>query len=160
LVQTFSESDDARFLSKPDSPKFCPFIPRMRYVQVALATDGTVDGKPGGENSLFLLEEVINSETEGEFRKYINNKSAVPTDFKDARFISRAEFLAFTQHYQYICTHGLVFVSDYQGGTTLLTDPQLMSDPSLGNIFGNGNLPDACDSFKSEHECNLYCRFF
>lgn len=95
-------------------------IPRMRFVRVAFATEGKQAQVTNGEKtrpcSLFLVEESIEESREGRFRKYINNQSPVPNgflfDYEDA---NRALFLAFTQHWQYKRTHGLAFVSDYQG---------------------------------------------
>ncbi|KAK7041227.1 hypothetical protein R3P38DRAFT_3179849 [Favolaschia claudopus] len=103
-------------------------IPRMRFVQVAFATEGKT-GEPGRPRSVFLVEELIDEPAQGQFRKYINNRTPVPTNFiPRTENHNRALFLAFTQHWQFKRTHGLAFVSDYQGGNTLLTDPQVMSD--------------------------------
>jgi hypothetical protein len=59
----------------------------------------------------------IEESREGRFRKYINNQAPVPNTFLfDCEDANRALFLAFTQHWQYKRTHGLLaFVSDYQG---------------------------------------------
>ncbi|KAK7034458.1 hypothetical protein R3P38DRAFT_2698872, partial [Favolaschia claudopus] len=71
----------------------------------------------------------------------------------------RAEFLAFCQHYQLIKTHGTLFVSDYQGGESLLTDPQIMSSPSLDSrqLFADGNIGNGFESFQNDHVCNKFC---
>ncbi|KAJ7715442.1 alpha-kinase family-domain-containing protein, partial [Mycena maculata] len=138
------------------------FIPRMRFVQVAFATDGKQVkdpeiNMPKPPRSAFLVEECI----DGRFRKYINNRQPVPsTNLKNSDDITCASFLAFTQHWQFKRTHGLAFVSDYQGGDDLLTDPQIMSDASLGHIFGNGNMAAGCRDFATAHQCNEYCKFF
>ncbi|KAK7014616.1 hypothetical protein R3P38DRAFT_2787454 [Favolaschia claudopus] len=135
-------------------------VPRLRFVQVAFAKDGkTVE--PGRTRSVFLVEEYIDEAVEGQFRKYINNRAPVPTSFvQHTDNHNRALFLAFTQHWQYRRTHGLAFVSDYQGGNTLLTDPQVMSDESLGDIFGSGNIPTASSDFPRTHLCNIFCEYF
>ncbi|KAK7021270.1 hypothetical protein R3P38DRAFT_2781399 [Favolaschia claudopus] len=105
-------------------------IPRMRFVQVVFATEGKT-GEPGGR-------ELIDKPAQGQFRKYINNRTPVPTNF-----IPRTEnhncalFLAFIQHWKFKRTHGLAFVSDYQGGNTLLTDPQVMSDEYVFKPFSS-----------------------
>ncbi|KAK6984477.1 hypothetical protein R3P38DRAFT_2490071, partial [Favolaschia claudopus] len=98
---------------------------------------------------------------------YINNRTSVPTNFiPRTENHNRALFLAFTQHWQFKRTHGLAFVSDYQGGNTLLTDPQVMSDEyvfkpfSSPDIFGSGNIPSGCSSFKTTHCCNIFCEYF
>ncbi|KAJ7904127.1 hypothetical protein B0H13DRAFT_1620798 [Mycena leptocephala] len=86
-------------------------IPRMRFVRVAFATEGK-----SSERSVFLVEEQIEESREGQFRKYINNRAPIPTTFvSGSENGTRASFLAFTQHWQFKCTHGLAFVSDYQG---------------------------------------------
>ncbi|KAJ7598200.1 hypothetical protein C8J56DRAFT_1038979 [Mycena floridula] len=38
-----------------------------------------------------------------------------------------AAFLCFSQHVQYLKTGGLAYISDYQGASDLLTDPQIMT---------------------------------
>ncbi|KAJ7704236.1 hypothetical protein B0H16DRAFT_1637812 [Mycena metata] len=120
-------------------------IPRMRFVRAAFAAEGK-QLLPASSRALFLLEERIHEESEGKFRKYINNRAPIPTSFPDGA--------------NYKLTHGLAFVSDYQGGDTLLTDPQVMSDPSLGDIFATGNIPSGCQDFPAEHTCNKYCEYF
>ncbi|KAJ7645771.1 hypothetical protein B0H17DRAFT_1148314 [Mycena rosella] len=117
-----------------------PFdIPQMRFVRAALASSQ----EAGERRELFLVEERI-TESEGKFRKFINNRAAIPTAFKTKADMERAEFLAFTQHIQYWSTFKMVFVSDYQGGNTLLTDPQILSSPKFADagkhIFADGNV--------------------
>ena len=87
-----------------------PFsIPVMRFVNAALAIE------QNGEGQVYLLEEVVEEASEGKFRKFMNNNSAMPPLFKDQGDKHRAEFLAFTQHVQYWKTKKNAFVSDYQG---------------------------------------------
>ncbi|KAJ7699616.1 hypothetical protein B0H17DRAFT_1049036 [Mycena rosella] len=69
-------------------------------------------------------------------------------------------FLAFTQHLQYWMTLKLFFISDYQGGKGLLTDPQVLSSSELGNIFAEGNVSSGYQSFERDHVCNEFCKFF
>lgn len=89
-----------------------PFvIPAVSFVKAALAMR---PGSQSAEQDLYLLEQYIGP-SQGRFRKYINNRAAIPTEFDNAEDNNRAEFLAFTQHYQYFKTHKMVFVSDYQG---------------------------------------------
>jgi hypothetical protein len=95
-------------------------IPRMRFVRVVFATEGkqaqVMNREKTRPRSLFLVEESIEESREGRFRKYINNQAPVPNTFLfDCEDANRALFLAFTQHWQYKRTHGLAFVSDYQG---------------------------------------------
>ncbi|KAJ7805704.1 hypothetical protein B0H14DRAFT_2611057 [Mycena olivaceomarginata] len=110
-----------RFIRMHNHPPFT--IPQLVFVDAALAMI------PGPDKDLYLLEQCITDNNEGKFRKYINNRAAIPTIFENDDDKERAEFLAFSQHYQYLKTHKMLFVSDYQGGNTLLTDPQIMSAP-------------------------------
>jgi len=59
-----------------------------------------------------------------------------------------------------MATRKRLFISDFQGGRTLLTDPQIISRPDLGEIFSSGNIPECYESFEVKHICNEYCRFF
>jgi len=70
-------------------------------------------GKETGR--IFLLEEVIQKNEEGKFRKYLNNVLPVPLPMDNNEDAEHAQFLAFSQHIQYFKTKKLVFVSDYQG---------------------------------------------
>jgi len=63
----------------------------------------------------FLLEEVIDMDAEGPFRKYLNNVSSEPLAMDTKKDEERANLLAFSQHVQYWKTKKQVFVSDYQG---------------------------------------------
>jgi hypothetical protein len=104
------------FMDKEDEihgkPSFV--VPKMRYVQVALAISFS-GGKP---SQAFLLEEEITDN----FDKYINNTSAVPYDFVDSQRSHNAEFLSFTQHVQMLLTNEMAFVSDQQGTRFPLPD--------------------------------------
>ncbi|KAI0089514.1 hypothetical protein BDY19DRAFT_905830 [Irpex rosettiformis] len=150
--------DDKRRLGKriTDEDDQPIVIPEMRFVEAWLAKEivqGTVVPR------VYLLEESIESHSKS-FCKYINNNSAAPVDLLDPRRQDRALFLAFTQHYQYWLTHKMAFVTDFQGGWNLLTDPQIVTHPALGPIFASGNLPNAYETFETQHKCNRYCQFF
>lgn len=86
----------------------------FRFVKTALAVEQGVDNC---DRRTFLIEEYIDKQTEGPFRKYCSNSSPVPCRFSPGDVLNqdRAEFLAFTQHVQYWKTGKLVFVADYQG---------------------------------------------
>ncbi|KAJ7683054.1 hypothetical protein B0H14DRAFT_3677535 [Mycena olivaceomarginata] len=74
-----------------------------------------------------------------------------------------ADFLSFTQHVQYYKTAGMVYLSDLQGTLERLTDPQIMTSPSIGDgidLFGDGNVPAAFAAFPAEHACNKFCAWF
>ena len=80
----------------------------MRFMRSALAiVHDTRD--------TFLLEEVIDEDTKGDFIKYIGNGSTKPLDHLEGEKLNRAKFLCFCQHLQYNMTKGFAFVSDFQG---------------------------------------------
>ena len=92
-------------LDKPPIP-----IPELRFVQVALAYE------QGGQERIFMVEEMIDKDKEGPFRKYIHNASAFPVFWGETGDNEdRAAFLAFSQHFQYWKLSKQVFVTDYQG---------------------------------------------
>ncbi|KAK7041059.1 hypothetical protein R3P38DRAFT_3453108 [Favolaschia claudopus] len=164
-IMNFTYSFIYHFLQ--NSSKRLPFeIPEIRFVRAGVAI---VHDQTTGPTTLkcsisrtYLIEERINESKDG-FFKFINNGSAVPLDMtrKDARELS--EFLAFTQHVQFYKTKGAVYLSDLQGSMQLLTDPQIMTSPLIGEgaeIFGDGNVPSAFNSFPEQHCCNHICRWF
>jgi hypothetical protein len=125
-----------------------PFqVPKFRFVEMALAMERALDdGRQ--KNAVFLVEEVIAEDQEGQFRKYLNNVSPIPLPMTSHEDNNRGKFLAFTQHVQYWKTRKQVFVSDYQGkptkvpamacvashiilfltgGKSVLSDPQISS---------------------------------
>lgn len=46
------------------------------------------------------------------------------------------------------------------GGKTLLSDPQILADSSLGFIFADGNIPHGHTSLEEHHVCNHFCNWF
>jgi len=50
-------------------------------------------------------------------------------------------------------TRGLAYVSDFQGGTSLLSDPQIMTHPALSAIFSQGNVGEVFMVFPTQHIC-------
>lgn len=88
-------------------------IPQMRFVKAGLAIE-QVNNSNCGERRCFLLEEII-PESEGSFRKYLNNTSAVPCRLRNDDDNNRGEFLAFAQHVQYYKTKKRAYVADFQG---------------------------------------------
>ncbi|KAI6002441.1 hypothetical protein F5J12DRAFT_723048, partial [Pisolithus orientalis] len=66
-------------------------------------------------NVTYLVEELIPTSSDDEFVKYIHNGDAAPCFFLDTKAEEITDFLAFTQHMQYIMTGGQVYISDYQG---------------------------------------------
>jgi hypothetical protein len=86
-------------------------IPQFRFVTVGLA----ITTFPSEKKEVFLVEELIQQEEDGPWRKYINNNSSRPCNFSDNKNKLRAEFLSFCQHVQYWRTGRLAFTSDFQG---------------------------------------------
>ncbi|KAH9014256.1 hypothetical protein EDB84DRAFT_1277767 [Lactarius hengduanensis] len=138
----------------------CPVtIPRFRFVTSGLAMTN-IPGAAPKQKDVYLVEELIRSD-DGPWRKYINNNSSQPCYFSDKENRRRSDFLAFCQHVQYWRTACLVFTSDFQGGDTLLTDPQIITHPDLGKkLFSKGNVQRTHRDFEEEHECNIFCKFF
>jgi hypothetical protein len=95
-------------------PTKLPFhIPQFRFVEAAIAIEQS--STTTVKKTSFLLEEVIDKDIEGPFRKYLNNVSPEPLVMETKEDEERANFLAFSQHVQYWKTKKQVFVSDYQG---------------------------------------------
>ncbi|KLO09967.1 hypothetical protein SCHPADRAFT_833213 [Schizopora paradoxa] len=133
-------------VSKRGPPGFP--IPQFQYVAAAFATEAFIasSGVKKIKNS-WLIEQRIVAEEQGTWRKYINNDSPTPLRLSNDENRMRARFLCFTQHVQYMMTGKLAFVTDYQGkhdyqyrtfllltllsvgGDSLLSDPQLITNP-------------------------------
>ncbi|KAM6490784.1 hypothetical protein JOM56_013747 [Amanita muscaria] len=136
-------------------------LEKFRFVDSALAMEPHDSGTRGRRwKNVFLIEEVIHGDEEGPFRKYLNNVSPVPLPMSCKEDDERATFLSFSQHVQYWKMKKQAFVSDYQGGNSLLTDPQISSSPFLGPIFADGNIASIHRNFEQEHECNYFCIWF
>ncbi|QRV83587.1 hypothetical protein RhiJN_11603 [Ceratobasidium sp. AG-Ba] len=145
-----------------------PQVPLMRFVGTGIAkcvkTSATSLGSFDGA---FLVEELIPSSLK--FCRLLGNSSATPAVFPpgDVRR-TVADFCAFAQHIQWDLTQGTAYCADWQGGVdlstgeTLLTDPQILTHPSLGDIFADGNNSDTFVAFTAQHDCkkNVFCRFF
>ncbi|KAI6098337.1 hypothetical protein EDD16DRAFT_1663647 [Pisolithus croceorrhizus] len=137
-------------------------IPRLRFVEAGLAlvyastSKGASTSSTGSVSGAYLLEEKIDAK----FTKFIHNVQYSSCLKPDNEGFHIAQFLVFTQHVQYIKTDGLAYISDYQGSTTLLTDPQILTHPSVGrgtDIFSEGNVEIGVERFEQEHVCNRYC---
>ncbi|CAK5272547.1 unnamed protein product, partial [Mycena citricolor] len=142
-------------------------IPTLRFVDAALAlvhkpvAGGSVVSATTLAKS-YLLEEYISTLPGEKFKKFVHNGEAVPALAPQDPDFYIAEFLCFTQHFQYAKSGGLVILSDLQGSSTLLTDAQIMTSSTLTDedVFGGGNIPAIFDRFEDEHKCNVYCRAF
>ena len=106
---------------------------------------------------MYMVKEAINEAVHGTFVKYIGNGSVKPFEFLDGPAAYWAEFLAFSQHVQYLKTKGLAFIGDFQsmsnmrnypyvqlvltfsisGGTCLLTDPQIITASYVSLQYSN-----------------------
>ncbi|KAI6030149.1 hypothetical protein EDC04DRAFT_2605443 [Pisolithus marmoratus] len=76
-------------------------------------------------NVTYLVKGFIPTSSD-KFVKYTHNSNAEPCFLVDRKAAAIANFLAFTQHIQYIKTGGQVYISDYQGFRPLLTDPLIL----------------------------------
>ncbi|KAG9315505.1 hypothetical protein JVU11DRAFT_3120 [Chiua virens] len=124
-----------------DPPPFD--IPQLRFVDAGLicayaerpnAPKGPRAPKPGAVSMMYLAEELImrdftDDPDHTEFIKFIHNGTATPRLEPGEIGFETAKFLAFTQHVQYTTTGGQVYISDYQGSTTVLSDPQILTHP-------------------------------
>ncbi|KAJ7086293.1 hypothetical protein C8R43DRAFT_1142416 [Mycena crocata] len=167
-LMTFTYSFIDHFIA--NSPSEPPFdIPEVRFVHAAIAVVpeqvvGPVSNSKSTICRSYLVEELIDETRDG-FHKFINNASAVPVSLVGSKqsLSIVAEFLSFTQHVQYHKSGGMVYLSDLQGTSELLTDPQIMTSPSIGDgieIFGEGNVPSAFEAFPDQHICGKFCEWF
>ncbi|KAG1742469.1 hypothetical protein EDB19DRAFT_1594456, partial [Suillus lakei] len=152
------------------STKSPPFkIPCVHFIDAGLALSYSQQGskapaKGGSKAGLscagYLVEELIEGGHD-EFVKFIHNMDSNPLLYYDNYHYKVALFFAFTQHVQYIKTGGLAFISDYQGSTELLTDPQILTDPfgEGEDLFGDGNIECTVCMFEKQHKCNEFCRW-
>ncbi|TCD65767.1 hypothetical protein EIP91_002206 [Steccherinum ochraceum] len=132
-------------------------MPPVRFVNAAIGQDLRQDKS---SPKTFLLEEEIEQEAHGHFVKYVHNRKPIPVSGLDKREKEIAEYLCFTQHVQYWKTGKLMFVTDYQGAGGLLTDPQIISAPILGDAFAGGNIEDGYTNFEVYHVCGVWCELF
>ncbi|KAI0686322.1 hypothetical protein BC835DRAFT_1288283 [Cytidiella melzeri] len=136
--------------SNSNSSSILSAVPRLRFVYCGLSVP--VDG--GG--AVYLLEEAIDAP----FTKYVLNNSLSPMPGLKPAQLRIATFLCFAQHAQYLLSEGKIFLSDFQGGGELLTDPQVITSDEYSNKFGQGNLSEVLDNFETLHVCNAYCHRF
>ncbi|KAG1896357.1 uncharacterized protein F5891DRAFT_1247366 [Suillus fuscotomentosus] len=161
---TFSYEYIDHCISNSSEPP--PFhIPRMRFVEAGLALSHD-QVQPGHKSKSptrmpragYLVEELIPDD----FLKYIHNMDCNPMLDPYEVGYEIAAFLACTQHIQYAKTGGLAFISDYQGGSEILSDPQVLTHPLVSNgkdVFGDGNIERAVSAFEQKHNCNNYCKW-
>ncbi|CAK5277003.1 unnamed protein product [Mycena citricolor] len=153
-------------LSKLGEPPSNLVIPDIRFVEGGVAqVHNTVTGtnvvRASSLRRSFIIEELIPSR----FVKFVHNRAAVPHLDPDHPSYHIALYLCFTQHVQYVYTGRSMFLSDYQGSESLLTDPQIMTTPEIAKqrgtpMFGGGNVSELFNVFCNQHVCSDYCRFF
>lgn len=98
------------------SGKVPPFdVPLMGYVDMALAVAAEKPSDKKARRFVCLLEPWLDEETEGPFRKYMGNGSAIPCEMTTPKDVHRSLYLSFCQHVQYMKTKGLLFLADFQG---------------------------------------------
>jgi hypothetical protein len=99
-----------------DPPPF--IIPEFRFVAagiaIALKPLDMSGPTPSTNRAVYLLEERLPGE-KANFVKYLHNASATAEIPSDDPNYHIAEFLMFIQHVQYAITHGVAYVSDFQG---------------------------------------------
>ncbi|KAG9312435.1 hypothetical protein JVU11DRAFT_6819 [Chiua virens] len=152
----------AKRIAKETEPP--PFkIPSICFVDAALTFRYPATPVRGPRTPSIDCTYLCEEEIEGAdmvFLKFIHNGNCVPLPRPGDTGHDVAEFLAFTQHIQYVKTKGSTYVSDYQGTTSLLTDPQILTHPDIGHdLFCEGNLEKAVELFEDEHICNKFCKW-
>ncbi|KIK52247.1 hypothetical protein GYMLUDRAFT_180369 [Collybiopsis luxurians FD-317 M1] len=113
-----------------------------------------------GPSRSFLLEERITLQDGEQFKKYIHNSSPLLNLLEEESEYHICLFLCACQHFQYIKTHHMAYVSDFQGYGGLLTDVQIMTSPPSTpkeRLFGHGNINEYFNKFPFEHQCNDFC---
>ncbi|EGO29825.1 hypothetical protein SERLADRAFT_433783 [Serpula lacrymans var. lacrymans S7.9] len=130
-------------LAHQDSNPEAPPIPRLHVVRCGLALPRSSSDP---NTATFIIEERIF----GKFVKYINNNCATPRHglLEEEHLI--ATFLCCVQHIQYMVSLGLVFLSDFQGAGSFLTDCQ-----SVLRVLAM----DTLENFPTLHKCNRFCAF-
>lgn len=104
------------FMSRHDKvsgmkPSF--LMPKMQFVGMALAV-GSKSLDLSKAQPVFLLEPWLDEKEQGPFRKWMDNSSATPLEMGNGDDNMHAAYLAFAQHVQFVETHDLVFVADFQ----------------------------------------------
>jgi hypothetical protein len=107
----------------PGVEDFMSIIPHFRFVDAGVAVvvkplETSTAGRPSTQRATYLLEEMLPG-TQAEFVKYMNNSRATAFLERDDSEYELAEFLMFMQHVQYQITHGMAYISDFQGKKVL-----------------------------------------
>lgn len=89
---------------------------------------------------------------EGEYEKFNNNAGWEAASFKQTSLVAQC-----LSHFSWQFTNGFLMIVDLQGGTGILTDPQIHCLDS--KRFGKGNLGyEGILKFFFTHKCNFYCQ--
>ncbi|THG94063.1 hypothetical protein EW026_g7329 [Hermanssonia centrifuga] len=139
VIHDASLNTARRIFEKQSKPPHFPLMPtRMVRGMLAICLGET-------RKRAVLIEELIDPTHEGEFRKFVHNSEQTPlVSLRRGKESELGEQLCFLQHIQWIMSGENCFISDYQGGSTLLTDPQIITNPKLlrngsVGVFANGN---------------------
>ncbi|KIK57128.1 hypothetical protein GYMLUDRAFT_247380 [Collybiopsis luxurians FD-317 M1] len=103
-------------------------IPKLQFVEAGVFVVMPTELKhkkseAAGPSRSFLLEERITLPDGEQFKKYIHNSSPLPNLLEEESEYHICLFLCACQHFQYIKTHHMAYVSDFQlGYRGLLTD--------------------------------------
>ncbi|KAG1804148.1 hypothetical protein EV424DRAFT_1432813 [Suillus variegatus] len=167
LLQLTYDFINRSMASASEPPPFN--IPQVRFVDAGIAfafgplpaSKAASKWSASSARAVYLVEELIPGGKD-EFLKYIHNMDANPLLDESDYWYDLALFFTFTQHVQYVKTRGLAFISDYQGSSELLTDPQILTHPTVSpgvDIFGDGNMEVAVSEFEKQHICSYYCEW-
>ncbi|KAJ3503853.1 hypothetical protein NMY22_g18106 [Coprinellus aureogranulatus] len=171
LAYDYMDSVEAR--KAPESPPYKGLRPRFVKTAFCLVFAPHHGSKDSANNMIAALKlnkgaispsirhsYMIEEKIEDMFVKYVHNGEPVPFVNPGSPHYDTAELLCFTQHVQYIQTERLAFVSDYQGGKELLTDPQILTSDLGKHTFGSGNIAEGFEDFEKKHQCNRYCQWY
>lgn len=106
-------------------PSELPYLPPVVYSGIAIdMNERSQEEEEGGGSQVNLVEELLSK-----FRKFLPTQvSEAPLDLTDEDY-NLAQLFSALQHVQYVETHGLAFVSDFQGNEKCLTDLKVLVDP-------------------------------
>jgi hypothetical protein len=100
-------------------PHPIPTLPRIAYAGIV------IDELNASSGPIYLVEELVSN-----FRKFLPTQlSEPPIDLKSKEAYALAELFCAIQHVQFVETHGLAFVADFQGNESVLSDLKVMVDP-------------------------------
>ncbi|KZT34634.1 kinase-like protein, partial [Sistotremastrum suecicum HHB10207 ss-3] len=129
-------------------------LPRLRFVAVGVGIPIPFD--PNSKEPVYILEEFLPRP----FFKFLSNNSLDVAPRLNATCRKVAEFLRFTQHWEFLMTHGRCIIADHQGTLEILTDPQVITREEAARHWSRGNITTILEQFNELHVCNEWCEFF